>query len=73
MNVILNSSTMFTLSGINKLYLVVEISSKNIPQSYKSTILESLRTITDDLKIHTNGYDPSTLALNFIVHPYSWT
>lgn len=62
-NIILNASTMFTLSGINKLYLVVEIGGKSVPQTYKSTILESLKATTDDLKIDTKGYDPRSLAV----------
>lgn len=62
-NSILNASTIFTLSGINKLYLVVDIYGKTIPQSYKSTILESLKETTDDLKIDTKGYDPRSLAV----------
>lgn len=62
-NIIVNASTAFTLSGINKLYLVVEISGKTIPKSYKSTIMESLQTVTDDLKIDTTGYDPRALAV----------
>lgn len=63
MNTMLSASTMFTLSGINKLYLVVEIGGKTVPQTYKSTILESLKTVTDDLKIDTKGYDPRSLAV----------
>ena len=62
-NIILNASTIFTLSGINKLYLVVEIAGKTIPQSYKSTILESLKETTDDLKIDTKGYDQRSIAI----------
>lgn len=62
-NIMLNASTMYTLSGINKLYLVVEISGKTIPQSYKSMILESLKSTTDELKIDTTGYDPRSLAV----------
>lgn len=63
MNTMLSASTMFTLSGINKLYLVVEIGGKTVPQTYKSTILESLKTVTDDLKIDTKGFDPRSLAV----------
>lgn len=62
-NVLLNASTIFTLTGVNKLYPVVEISGKTIPQTYKSTILESLKTVTDDLKIDTKGYSPRSLAV----------
>ena len=63
MNTVLSASTMFTLSGINKLYLVVEIGGTTVPQTYKSSILESLKTVTDDLKIDTKGYDPRSLAV----------
>ena len=59
----LNASTMYTLSGINKLYLVVEISGKTIPQSYRETILESLQSTAEELKIDTKGYDPRSLAV----------
>jgi thioredoxin-related protein len=62
-NIILNASSIYTLSGVNKLYLVVEISGKSIPPSYKSMILESLKETTDDLKIDTKGYDPRSLAV----------
>lgn len=59
----LNASTMYTLSGINKLYLVVEIGGKTVPLSYKNMILESLKSTTDELKIDTKGYDPRSLAV----------
>lgn len=62
-NIILNASTMYTLSGIKKLYLVVEISGKTVPASYRETILESLKSTTDELKIDTKGYDPRSLAV----------
>jgi len=62
-NIMANASTIFTLSGVNKLYLVVEISGKTIPKSYKSMIMENLQTVTDDLKIDTTGYDPRSLAV----------
>ena len=61
--VILNASTMYTLSGINKLYLVVEISGKTVPSSYKEMILDNLKSTTDELKIDTKGYDPRSLAV----------
>ena len=62
-NIILNASSIYTLFGVNKLYPVVEISGKTIPQSYKSMILESLKATTDDLNIDTKGYDPRSLAV----------
>ncbi len=62
-NLILSASTSFTLSGVNKLYLVVEISGNTIPKSYKKMMLKSLQSVTDDLKIDTTGYDPRCLAV----------
>ena len=54
---------MFTLSNIKKVYPVVEIFSKVVPQTYKNTIYEELKTITDELKIDTKGYDQRSLAV----------
>ena len=62
-SIILNASTMYTLSGIKKLYLVVEIGGKTVPASYRDTIMESLKSTTDELKIDTTGYDPRSLAV----------
>ena len=62
-SIILNASTMYTLSGIKKLYLVVEIGGKTVPAEYRETILESLKSTTDELKIDTTGYDPRSLAV----------
>lgn len=62
-SIIVNASTMYTLSGIKKLYLVVEIGGKTVPASYKETIMESLKSTTDELKIDTTGYDPRSLAV----------
>ncbi len=59
----INASTMFTLSNIKKVYPVVEILGKKVPQSYKSMIYEELKTITDELQIDTNGYDQRSLAV----------
>lgn len=54
---------MFTLSGIDKLYLVVEISGKAVPLSYKNTVMENLKATTDELRIDTKGYDQRSLAV----------
>ena len=62
-SIILNASTMYTLSGIKKLYLVVEIGGKTVPAEYRDTIMESLKSTTDELKIDTTGYDPRSLAV----------
>lgn len=59
----LNASTMFTLSGINKVYPVVEISSSLIPKEYKSTILNELKSTANELGIDTNGYNTTSLAI----------
>jgi len=58
-----SANTMFTLSGIKKVYPVVEISAKKIPKSEKATVMELLKETTDELHINTSGYDPRSLAI----------
>ena len=60
---LLNASTMFSLSGIKKVYPVVEISSKSIPSGYKSLAQDEIKTMAKDLNINTSGYDSTSLAL----------
>ncbi len=59
----LMADTMFTLSGIKKLYPVVEVSGKKIPKSEKDAVMELLQETTDELHINTSGYDPRSLAI----------
>ncbi|WP_304543643.1 thioredoxin family protein [Sulfurimonas microaerophilic] len=59
----LSASTMFTLSGIKKVYPVVEISGKDLPKEFKATAQEEIRTILDELGISYKGYDQRALAL----------
>lgn len=59
----LSASTMYTLSGIKKVYPVVEISSDIIPAEYKSLTLEEIKSITNKLGIDTKGYDTTSLAM----------
>jgi len=59
----LMADTMFTLSGIKKVYPVVEINGKKIPKSEKAMVMELLQETTDELQINTSGYDPRSLAI----------
>ena len=51
------ASNMYNLSGIKKVYPVIEIMTKNIPQSYKKIITEETITTLDDAGINHDGYD----------------
>ena len=57
------SSTMFTLTGIQKVYPVVEISGNKVPKTAKSLVTELLLEMTEELGIKTNGYDQRSLAV----------
>ncbi len=57
------AGTIFTLSGINKVYPVVDISGKKIPKTYKAVILEQLIETTDELNIDTSEYGTRSLAV----------
>ena len=60
---LLNAESIYTLSGIKKVFPVVEIAAKNVPKEYKKTILDELKTTTDDLKIDTTGYSQRSLSV----------
>jgi len=60
---IANSETMYTLTGIKKGYPLVEISGNSVPKEYKKIIYDELKTVLDDLKIDTKGYDQRALAI----------
>jgi len=66
-----NSETMYTLTGIKKGYPLVEISGSSVPKEYKKVIYDGLKTVLDDLKIETKGYDQRALAVlvNEIIIP----
>ena len=53
---------MFSLSGIKKVYPVVEISGDKIPSNTKSYILNELNTTLNELKIDFKGYNQRSIA-----------
>lgn len=59
----LYSSTMYTLSNIKKVYPVIEIMTKDVPQEYKSTILEEVESILNELKLDYSGHDERAFAI----------
>jgi len=54
---------MFSLEGIKKVYLVVEVGGKDIPKKYRSQIMEQLKETTTELGIDTSGFDQRSLAV----------
>ncbi len=63
MAVALSASTMYTLSGVQKVYPVVEVSGKEIPKEFKQTAKEEILSALDELGIDHQGYDQRALAL----------
>ncbi|MEN8147519.1 MAG: thioredoxin family protein [Campylobacterota bacterium] len=63
LSTLLTADTMFTLSGINKVYPVVDMSGKKIPKTYKTVILEQLLETTEELNIDTSEYGTRSLAV----------
>ncbi|MEE8587733.1 MAG: thioredoxin family protein [Sulfurimonadaceae bacterium] len=57
------AGTIFTLTGIKKVYPDVEIGGKKIPKTEKSNILALLKETTDELGIDTSGHDSRSLTL----------
>ena len=58
----LNASKIYTLSGIKKAYLVVELSGDKIPKELKGLIYGELKETIDELNIDTSGYNQRSLA-----------
>lgn len=54
---------MFSLTGIKKVYPLVEIGGSKVAQSYKQTIYDELNSSLVDLKIDTKGYNQRAVAL----------
>ncbi len=63
---VLNADTMFMLTKVKKVYLVVENYSTKLPTDIKKSIYEELDYLADELKIDTTGYSHRTLG--FIIY-----
>jgi hypothetical protein len=59
----LNADSMFLLTKIKNVYLVVENYSTNISNTIKKDIKESLKSTTDELNIDSSGYSHRTLVV----------
>ena len=59
----INAESVYSLEGINKVYLVVEGGGKDVSKKHKQQILEQLKETTEDLGIDTSGYDQRSLAV----------
>jgi len=60
---LLSAESMFTLTGVTKVYPVVEVSGKRLPTQTKALITELLLETTEELDIDTKGYDQRSLAV----------
>ena len=56
------AETMFLLTKVPKVYLVVENYSSKVSMDVKKEILDEMKTVTDELKIDTSGYSHITLG-----------
>ena len=56
------AETMFLLTKVPKVYLVVENYSSKISMDVKKEILDEMKAVTDELKIDTSGYSHRTLG-----------
>jgi len=65
----LSAETMFLLTKIPKMYLIVENYSEKVSMDIKRDILNDIRAMTDELKIDTSGY--SHRALGFLIYDTS--
>jgi hypothetical protein len=54
---------MFSLTGIKKIYPLVEISGSTVAQSYKQSIYNELNTSLASLEIDTEGYNQRAAAI----------
>lgn len=68
LNVTLQASSMFTLSGVKSVYVVVEIRAKSVPKSFKADMIERINEELDTLKIRHDNYDQRAFAL--IINEY---
>lgn len=57
------SSTMYTLSNVKKVYPVVEIMTRAIPQSYKEMISDEIKNTLDELAVDYSGHDERAFAI----------
>ncbi len=61
--ILLMAQTPFILTGIKKVYPMVEINTKEVPQSYKDDFVSKLTAMTKNLNIDTTGYSPRPLVI----------
>ena len=57
------SGNIFSLTGVKKVYPIVEIKGKNIPTEYKKMVYDELNSTIKSLKIDATGFDQRALAI----------
>ncbi len=61
--ILLLAQTPFILTGVKKVYPMVEINTKKVPQSYKQDLVNKLLKMTKKLHIDTTGYSTRPLVI----------
>ena len=61
--ILVMAQTPFILTGIKKVYPMVEINTKAVPSSYKQDLLDKLMKMTKQLGIDTTGYSQRPLVI----------
>ncbi len=58
----LHAESIYSLDGVKEVYLVVDISGKDIPKIYKQYIMEQLKETSNDLGLDSRGYHQRSFA-----------
>ena len=65
---ILFAQTPFILTGLKKVYPMVEINTKKLDPALKEPILKRLKAMTKELGINTEGYSHRPLVIQITTH-----
>jgi len=58
----LHAESIYSLDGVKEVYLVVDISGKDIPKIHKQQIMEQLKKTSNDLGLDSSGYHQRSFA-----------
>lgn len=63
LSTIVYSGNIFSLTGVKKVYPIVEIKGKNIPTEFKQLVTDELNSTINSLKLDAKGFDQRALAI----------
>ena len=58
-----NAESIYSLDGLKKVYLVVDISGNKLLKKYKQEVMKQLNDQASELGLDTSGYDQRSLAI----------